>query len=105
MAIAVDFDGTLSFYDHWRGVGIYGPPIPAMKERVLKWIAEGEEVYIFTSRVVHDGAECHTRAEREAIWKWLKQHGFPPLPITGKKLKKFTEYWDDRAIRVERNVG
>lgn len=32
--IGVDLDGTLAFYDSWRGIDHIGAPIPLMLQRV-----------------------------------------------------------------------
>ena len=100
--IAVDFDGTLVRYDGFKGVGIYGEPIPAMVDRVRAWLANGDEVVIFTARAFPDEEGM---VEIVGISTWLADAGLPQLQITCMKLKKFTEIWDDRAIRVERNKG
>ena len=42
--IGVDLDGTLAYYDYWRGPEHIGEPIPAMLERVQRWLAEGKDV-------------------------------------------------------------
>lgn len=39
---AVDLDGTLAHYDHWRGNDHVGEPIPRMLARVKQWLAEGK---------------------------------------------------------------
>src|SRR5207344_2652938 len=49
--IGVDLDGTLAYYDQWRGPEHIGEPVPAMLERVQRWLAEGKDVRIFTARV------------------------------------------------------
>jgi len=49
--IGVDLDGTLAYYDEWRGLYHIGEPIPAMVDRVKRWLAEGRDVRIFTARV------------------------------------------------------
>jgi hypothetical protein len=49
--IGVDLDGTMAYYDGWKGADHIGEPIPAMVERVKRWLAEGREVRIFTARV------------------------------------------------------
>ena len=105
MAIAVDLDGTLAEYHGWVDVTHIGKPIPVMKQRVLDWIKQGEEVYIFTARVSGpDRDEVNTAMYH--IQQWLKANGFPnTIPVTCEKLKKFREIWDDRAIKVEHNTG
>jgi hypothetical protein len=98
--IAVDLDGTLA---HWTDSKDYDPakigkPIKPMLERVKRWIAEGHTVVIFTARVGSEGAYPHIQA-------WLREHGLAGLAITNKKRGDFGEFWDDRAVAVERNTG
>lgn len=98
--IAVDLDGTLA---HWDPHETYdaskiGKPIMPMLERVKRWVKEGKEVVIHTARVGDEGAFPHIHA-------WLREHGLPELRITNKKLKEAGEFWDDRAVAVERNTG
>ena len=98
MAIGVDLDGVLAEYHRFEGNHIIGMPIRTMWLRVIHWLEDGEEVYIFSAR-----ADSNTSIKH--IQRWLDYHGLPQLPITNIKLKIFQEIWDDRAIRVERNSG
>lgn len=98
--IAVDLDGTLA---HWDEKGDYsadkiGEPIKPMLDRVKQWLEDGHEVVIFTARVGSEGAYPHIHA-------WLRKHGIGDLDITNKKRPDFKEFWDDRAVTVERNTG
>ncbi|MFA5257654.1 MAG: hypothetical protein WC360_05830, partial [Opitutales bacterium] len=68
--IGVDLDGTLAYFNGWRGFGHIGKPVPGMKARVLEWIAQGFEFKIFTARAsVPEGIE--------PIKKWLAENGLP----------------------------
>lgn len=97
--IGVDLDGTLAHYGpHWPGIYTIGAPIPAMKARVLRWLAEGREVRIFTARA------CTPEAIPPII-EWLALNGFPRLRITNVKDFAMAELWDDRAVAVEENTG
>ena len=95
---AVDFDGTLAHYTHWKGSTNLGKPIDKMLNRVKKWVDNGEKVKIFTARADDPKAV-------EAIKKWLKKNGLPELDVTNIKDKFMTEIWDDRAKQVEKNTG
>jgi len=114
--IGVDLDGTLAFYDHWRGVEHIGAPIPAMLNRVKVWLADGRDVRIFTARV--DGGEVAISMGNEAgkdfrdvdnvrgiITEWLIEHVGVPLPITCQKDYGMIELWDDRCVQVIPNTG
>ena len=103
--IAVDWDGTLVEYHQWGGAGEYGPPIPAMVERVKGWIAEGHEVLIFTSRLSVEHDFEHVGVEIDSIRFALNRMGLPQLRITANKYIRIDEFWDDRGVRVERNTG
>jgi hypothetical protein len=106
--IAVDLDGTLAVYDHWRGPDHIGEPIPAMVERVKRWLAEGRDVRIFTARVSSDGSldrNAEVMAARWAIAMWAKQHLGQQIPVTNVKDYRMIELWDDRAVQVEMNTG
>ena len=91
--IGVDLDGTLAYYDEWRGALHIGEPIPAMLERVRRWLDEGKDVRIFTARVNREsialamaspeGAAAATRevaAVEECIQQWCEKHVGRALP-------------------------
>ena len=96
--IGVDLDGTLAFWDIWRGIEHIGKPIPAMVLRVKNWLAKGIEVKIFTARA------CDVEAI-PFIEKWCLEHIGKILPVTNMKDFDMIEIWDDRAIRVRENSG
>ena len=100
--IGVDLDGTLAHYDGWRGEAHIGAPIPAMVERVRRWLAQGREVRIFTARVSHPD---QVDAAVEAIEAWCLEHIGVVLPITNAKDYEMIELWDDRAVQVVMNTG
>ena len=91
--IAVDLDGTLA--KQTTGAGI-GAPIRDMVERVKKWTESGREVVIFTAR-----AETQYRQ----IQAWLQSNGMPMLNVTNIKDSEMTEFWDNKAVRVETDTG
>ena len=99
--VGVDLDGTLAHYDHWRGVNHIGEPIPAMLERVKCWLAEGQEVRIFTARVSGEYADLATIYIEDWCWTHLGQK----LPITNVKDFAMITLFDDRCVQVETNTG
>lgn len=106
--IACDLDGTLAYYDRWRGAEHIGEPIPAMLERVKAWIAEGREVRIFTARVWHDRSqlnEKNAQLARLAIQQWCAKHIGRVLPVTNEKDYDMIALFDDRCAQVEANTG
>lgn len=101
--IAVDLDGTMAEYDHWRGPEHIGKPIPLMIDRVKRWLAEGQEVRIFTARVSGSPAEVAEAYPHIASWS-LEQFG-EVLEITCKKDYGMIQHWDDRCVQVIPNTG
>lgn len=101
--IGVDLDGTLAYYDNWRGVDHIGMPIMPMLSRVKAWIDEGKRVKIFTARVSRGGDEG-MRAH-DCIKDWLKKFGLPDLEVTCVKDFAMVELWDDRCVQVVTNTG
>lgn len=102
--IGVDLDGTLASYSGWKNGGRLGEPIPAMAERVRKWLAEGKDVRIVTARV-SGRDEAEIRYETQRIQDWTQMHFKARLPVTCCKDYAMIELWDDRAVRVEANTG
>ena len=105
--IGVDLDSTLAEYDVWRGIDHIGKPIPAMVNRIKKWLTDGHTVKIFTARVAHG-----TRNAQEAmlaklyIQQWLTDvAGLPALEVTNVKDSGMFKLWDDRCIQVMPNTG
>lgn len=101
--IGVDLDGTLAEYHGWVGPDHIGAPIPAMLERVDKWLNEGKQVRIVTARM--DPARNDCEATRRLIERWLLNHLGRMLPITHAKDSFMFSLWDDRAVQVEANTG
>ena len=96
--IGVDLDGTLAKYDGEYHAGKIGDPIPAMVQRVKRWIADGKDVRIFTAR-------AGTAAERRAIGDWTEVYIGKRLPVTNVKEPGAEAFWDDKARRVRTNTG
>lgn len=103
--IGVDLDGTLAEYTGWKGAGHIGPPVPAMVERIKKWIEREQEVRIFTARVGPQKNEAERRMATQAIQNWCMLHLNIVLPITATKDYAMVELWDDRAVQVVPNTG
>jgi len=97
--IGVDLDGTLAYYDEWRGVNHIGKPVPAMLERVRRWVEEGKRVKIFTARA------SVPEFDVAVVHGWLTELGLPELEVTNAKDYAMIECWDDRCIQVEPNTG
>lgn len=123
--VGVDLDGTLAHYEGWRN-GAIGQPIPAMAERVRKWLSDGVEVRVFTARASEwerlkmlsdsdapgSAKQRYQILEAEAyqwdikpIEDWTEKHFGQRLRVTCMKDFKMIELWDDRAVAVEINTG
>ncbi len=96
--IAVDLDGTLAYYDKWRGIQHIGEPIEPMLTRVKLWLAEGRTVVIFTARADDPAAIPY-------IEDWCVRHIGMKLIVTNIKTSDISEFWDDKAVGVEQNTG
>jgi len=106
--IGVDLDGTLAYYDQWRGSGHIGPPVAPMVRRVARWLQEGREVRIFTARAFRDGTPERDKdvdVAMAAIKAWCILHLGVELEVTCVKDFSMIELWDDRAIQVIYNTG
>lgn len=101
--IGVDLDATLAEYHGWHGDGSIGEPVPAMVERVKRWLAMGQEVRILTARASVPDAELAPVVER--IEQWCLKHIGQKLEVTCRKDFAMIELWDDRAVQVEANTG
>jgi len=99
----VDLDGTLAYYDGWKGIEHIGDPIPLMAQRVVDWLKNGEEVRILTARVSSAFSDRLTAALY--IQEWTFKHFGVKLQVTCEKDFAMIDIWDDRAVRVQENTG
>lgn len=84
--LLIDFDGVLHRYSRgWADGTAYDPPFDDALAAVITLIERGYEVVVFSTRPA------------EQIVPWLRQHGFPPLPVTDRKLPAIALV-DDRAV-------
>lgn len=102
--IGVDLDGTLAHYEGWKGETHIGQPVPAMVNRVKRWLKDGHMVKVFTARM--SGRDKDEReAVANAIGKWTLKHIGIALEATCVKDYAMIELWDDRAVQVIPNTG
>lgn len=101
--IGFDLDGTLAYYDHWRGASHIGEPITHMVDK-LKQLSKKFRIKIFTARVgsvyPEQIEECKT-----AINSWCQKHIGFELPITSEKDQHMIACYDDRSKQVQSNTG
>jgi len=119
--IGVDLDGTLAHYPPGAGDDI-GAPIPAMVERVVRFLIAGWTVKIFTARIAPPLAHTKMIAEVASISEWwmetladyLKDFSVEddilpkimlPLTVTATKNFGMVILYDDRVVQVEPNTG
>ena len=112
--IGVDFDKTLATEVEFTGPDSLGDPIEPMVDRVKQWLADGEDVRIFTGRVgphpsyYKDGRPIDpdfARKARAAIEAWCLRVFGRVLPITNQKDFGMKALYDDKAVQVEPNTG
>lgn len=96
--IGVDLDGTLAFYDEWKGISHIGEPIPNMLFNVKNWLAHGKRVKIFTARASQPESIPYIQA-------WCQKHIGQILEVTNVKDFGMIALYDDRAYRVIENTG
>lgn len=96
--IGIDLDGTLAYYDGWKGCAHIGDPVPTVLAFVKRLIAEGETVKIFTARA------CIPE-QVPPIKEWLARHGLAGVEVTNVKDFKMRWLFDDRATGVLSNAG
>ena len=96
--IGIGLDGTLAFYDEWRGVDHIGEPIQPMIDFLKTLLSEGKKVKIFTARVENVESRVYIR-------EWLQNSGIEELEITNKKDFGMIMLYDDRCTQVITNSG
>ncbi len=100
--ICFDFDGVCATYDTWRGVDIFGEPVPGVADLVKILRGRGYHVILWT-----------TRKMTPAFLGWLVDHGFEFDSINAcdhnppdTSIKPIAEmYVDDRAYRFEATMA
>ena len=94
LTAAFDFDGVISKYDGWKGVGVFGKPIRSVTLAMAKLRDYGWKIIIYTTRGVHE------------IEGYLNDHGIPYDEINRNtsidslgSTPIADVYVDDRAVR------
>jgi hypothetical protein len=108
--IGVDFDGTLALEIPGR-TNPYelGAPVPAMVERVKTWLVAGIRVKLFTARMAEYSVTSEYYRDLDKmetlLRAWCLEHIGSELECTNEKDGGMEVLWDDRAVRVLRNLG
>lgn len=100
--VGFDFDGTLGFYDGWKGPDHQGAPIEPMVALLKELLAIGVECRIMTARWCDVDRRKHIQKAMDA---WCAIHVGQTLAITNEKDYSMIAIIDDRAIAVEKNTG
>lgn len=102
--VGFDLDGTIAYYDGWKGINHIGEPIWPMIETMKKFLEQDYyDVKIFTARMSNDE---ESKIFLPCLHKWLIERcGLPKLEATCKKDFQMVMLFDDRAIQVIRNTG
>lgn len=96
--IGIDLDGTLAFYDEWRGIEHIGKPILEMVEFVKDLVSQKKNIKIFTAR-------ASNVKTIPFIHKWLKENDLPKFEVTNVKDFGMIMLYDDRCTQVVTNSG
>jgi hypothetical protein len=96
--LAVDLDGTLCEYDGFKGHDVFGAIVKPINDAMTVRRNSGWKIAIFTAR-------ADTVEHAEFVSYFLVGNGIEYDLITNFKKPYFTEFWDDRAMPVERNEG
>jgi len=102
--IGVDLDATLAEYHGWKDGGEIGAPIPAMVDRVKRWLSDGVQVRVFTARI-SEGPGRDVAGMVSMIEAWCLEHVGRVLPVTNVKDYQMIELYDDRAVQIVANTG
>lgn len=84
--VCVDFDGVLSESSGPYAPDHFGPPISEGIKLLRILLDKGYDVKILTAR-----------KETDLVANWLREHGFPGMFVTNRKIPAVA-YIDDRAI-------
>lgn len=102
--IMVDLDHTVAHYTTHEEQGMaLGEPIPAMVERIQRWLKAGEDVRLFTARASREGFKGSD--EERLIQAWCERAFGVVLPIQNWKCFDCKAIWDNIAVTVEHNTG
>lgn len=93
----VDLDATLAHYPPGKGQ-VIGRPVKRMRLRVVRWLANGENVKIVTAREL-------TPEFVAALDRWCRRHLGRTLEATNSKDLAMIDLWDDLAVQVLPNTG
>jgi hypothetical protein len=99
--VCIDLDGTIAYYDDWKGERRFGDPVPGVQAALWQFRSAGWKIIIYT-----------TRGNRKLVANYLNRHSIPFDHInhnpdqpkdtfTGKPYAE--AYIDDRGIQFNGN--
>jgi hypothetical protein len=104
----VDLDSTLAVYNEWEGSTNIGQPVLRMLDKVKRWLKQGDQVVVFTTRLrckeLHYLANEDVPEIRQAIEEWCVKWLGQKLEVTFEK-KFFDKCYDDRVEHIIPNTG
>lgn len=103
--VCVDLDGTLAFYDGWKGIDNIGDPLPGAREFLSRLIVD-YDVVIYTTRCNEEVNKPEKLEYLTArVGEWLVRHQLPFTSIhVGQGKPIAIAYVDDRSVMVRENV-
>jgi hypothetical protein len=93
--VGIDLDGTLA---KSTKDGSIGRLIPEIAGLILGLVNNKVDVRIFTVR-------AKTPDQIAKVRRWMRTNGLPDLPVTNIKDDGMEILLDDRAVRVQRDLG
>jgi hypothetical protein len=107
--IAVDFDGTLCRYAGREYIDFdpckAGEPVELNVARVKAWLAQGEEIVIFTARMNPVYSEEERTKSKKCIDDFCMENFGRIFEVTCEKHPRFKFMLDDKSVRVVRDTG
>ena len=120
--IGIDFDGTLAVYNGYISADHCGEPIRPMVELVREFLAQGEEVRIFTARIYPINMCVRPEVDNlpelglfealndavtalKAIRAYCLTHFGVMLAVTNVKDPGMKVLYDERCRQVESHTG
>ena len=107
--VAIDLDGTLAHYDHWRGPEHIGVPVTEAIAICHLLHKAGVKVIVYTCRTnktMNEISGINTAKMVADIEKWLHYWGLGYIQLNTDDGKPFAHaYIDDRAVYFKRNGG
>jgi len=107
--VAIDLDGTLAHYDHWRGPEHIGAPVTEAMTICHLLHKAGIKVVVYTcrtNRTMNEISGVNTARMIRDIEAWLHEWDLGFIHVSEDEGKPFAHaYIDDRAVYFKRNGG